>query len=61
VSLISVQHSCACETRRKSVGCYVLHISNRVKCVGYEPNDGALNFLHHVDVNKQTKLLFFRI
>lgn len=58
MSLISVLHSCACETRRESAGCCVLHISNRVKCVGYEPNDETLTFPQHVDENEETKRLF---
>lgn len=61
MSLISVLHSCGCEPRRESVGCCVLHISNRVKCVGYEPKNATLNFPYHVDENKETKRLFFSI
>jgi hypothetical protein len=58
---MSVLHSCAYQTRRESVGCCVLHISNRVKCVGYEPNEEALQLQYHVDENKETKRLFFSI
>jgi hypothetical protein len=60
VSLISVLHCCAYETRRESAGC-VLHISNNVKCVQYETNDETLNFPYRVDKNKETKHLFFSI
>jgi hypothetical protein len=61
LSLISVLHSCACETRRQNAVCCVLHISNRVKCVGYEPIDETLNFPHHIEGKKETKRLFFSI
>jgi hypothetical protein len=61
VSLVSLLHSCAYETRRESAGCCVLHISNRVKCVGYELDDETLNFPHHVEENKGKKRLFFSI
>ena len=64
MSLISVLHSWAYETRRERererTGCCVLHISNRVKCVGYESNDENLNFHYLVDENKETKRLFFQ-
>jgi len=61
VSLISLLHSCAYETRRESARCCVLHISNRVKCVGYEPNDETFNFPYHVEENKEKKRLFVSI
>jgi hypothetical protein len=58
VSLISVLYSCAYGTRIESAGYCVLPISNRLKFVGYEPNDETLNFPYHIEENKGEKKAF---
>jgi hypothetical protein len=58
VSLISVLYSCAYGTRIESAGYCVLPISNRLKCVGYEPNDETLNFPYHAEENKEKTFVF---
>ena len=55
MSLISVLYSCAYGTRIESAGYCVPPISNRLKFVGYEPNDETLNFPYHIEENKGEK------